>query len=87
MKTIDLTKETRTVAELLDLARSESVFIHAPDGGEFLLEEADEFGREARTFGRSEAFMSLLQERSEERGDLSASQVAERLGIRSPGAE
>ena len=81
MKTVDLAQENRTVTELLELAKSEPVFIHSADGRDFLLEEADEFEREVVALGGSEKFMSFLRGRSQEGTNIPASEVAKRLGI------
>jgi hypothetical protein len=83
MKTIDLSRERLTLAELLELAKSEPVRIRAADGTDFLLEEADAFDREVATLATSERFMAFLRERSGETKESSAAEVARRLGLRS----
>jgi len=75
MKTIDLARGEHTLAELLALAKRESVFIHSATGEDFLLEPADEFDREVAALGGSERFMSLLEERSAETGGRSLAEV------------
>jgi hypothetical protein len=75
MKTIDLAREDHTLAELLALARRESIFIHSATGEDFLLEPADEFDREVASLGGSERFMSFLKERSKEAGGRSLADV------------
>jgi hypothetical protein len=80
MKTIDLSKEKHSVAELLALAKSDTVLIHSPSGDDFLLEQADEFDREVAALGRSDKFMSFLEQRSKETGDLPIGKVREKRG-------
>jgi len=77
MKTIDLTNEEHTVAELLNLARFEDVLIHSASGDDYLLERADEFEREAAALGASGKFMSFLQSRADEPEELTLDQVRE----------
>ena len=78
MKTVDLRREERTLAELLALAKRESVFIHSATGEEFLLESADEFDREVAALGGSQRFMAFLEERSKETGGSSLTEVKKR---------
>jgi hypothetical protein len=80
MKTIDLSKGKHSVAELLALAKSDTVLIHSPSGDDFLLEQADEFDREVAALGRSDKFMSFLEQRSKETGDLPIGKVREKRG-------
>ncbi len=80
MKTIDLSKEKHSVAELLALAKSDTVLIHSSSGDDFLLEQADEFDREVAALGRSDKFMSFLEQRSKETGDLPIGKVREKRG-------
>ena len=77
MKTIDLTSEQHTLAELLKLAKSEDVLIHSSSGDDYLLERADEFEREVAALGTSDKFMSYLETRSDESEDLTLRQVRE----------
>ena len=78
MKTIDLSKGKHSVAELLALAKSDTVLIHSPSGDDFLLEQADEFDKEVAALGRSDKFLSFLKRRSEETGDLPIEKVREK---------
>ncbi|HBA39912.1 MAG: hypothetical protein A2W10_12605 [Deltaproteobacteria bacterium RBG_16_55_12] len=80
MKTIDLSKGKHSVAELLALAKSDTVLIHSSSGDDFLLEQADEFDREVAALGRSDKFMSFLEKRSKETGDLPIGKVREKRG-------
>ena len=81
MKTVNLADGDRSVSELIKIAKTEPVLVHAADGTDFVLEEADEFEREIATLGASEKFMSFLKRRSEEGEEISASNVGKRLGV------
>ena len=75
MKTIDLAREERTLAELLALAKRDSVLIRSATGEDFLLEAADDFDREVALLGQSERFLSFLQDRSKEAGGRSLAEI------------
>jgi hypothetical protein len=81
VKTIDLNKEQPTLADVLTLARSEPIVIHSGPGEDYLLEPADEFDREAAALGGSERFMSFLESRSQETGDISIAEVRKKRGL------
>ena len=81
MKTVNLAEGDRSISELVEIAKSEPVLIHAADGTDFVFEEADEFEREVAALGASDKFMSFLQKRSQEGEEISASDVAKQLGI------
>ena len=51
MKKVDLTKEHRSLSEVLTFARLEAVLIHSASGEDFVLEPADEFDREVAALG------------------------------------
>jgi len=53
------------------MAKSDAVIIKGSDGVQYILEEAEEFEREAASLGKSEKFMSFLKKRSEEKGGSS----------------
>jgi hypothetical protein len=78
MKKVDLTREDRSLAELLALAKRDSVLIHAPSGEDFLLEPADDFDREVLALGRSPRFRSFLNARSGESGGRSLAEIRKR---------
>jgi hypothetical protein len=81
MKRIDLTKEHRSLSEVLTFAKSEAVLIHSPSGEDFVLESADEFDREVAALGTSEKFASLLDARSKESGDIPLRKVRQKRGM------
>ena len=79
MKTVNLSKESPSVGELLAIARNKTVLLVSKDGTTFVLEEADDFDREVAELGNSERFMRFLKKRSKERGVVSIEQFAEEL--------
>ena len=79
MKTIRLDKKSPSVNELLALARREPVLLMLPDGGRFVLEEADDFDRGVAELGNSEKFMGFLAERCREKGVISIQQFAKEI--------
>ena len=81
MKTIDLGKEQHSLAEVLTLAKSETILIRSDSGEDFLLEHADQFDREVAALGGSEKFLSFLEARSNETTDVSISKLRENRGI------
>ena len=78
-KLIKLDKKTPSVDELFAIARREAVLLVAEDGTSFVLEEADDFEREAAQLGTSEKFMSFLKERSREQSVTSIEDFADEL--------
>jgi hypothetical protein len=81
VRTIDLSKEHPSLADVLNLAKSEPVVIHSGVGEDFVVEQADEFDREAVALGGSEKFMSFLEARSNEAGDIPLAEIRKKRGI------
>jgi len=78
MKRIDLKKESHSLSEVLAFAKSETVLIHSASGEVFVLEPADEFDREVAALGASQTFMSFLDARAKETGDISLRRVRQK---------
>ena len=76
MKTVNLSKESLSVNELLTMAREKSVLLVSADGTTYLLEEADDFDREVAVLGNSDRF---LKKRSKEKSVVSIEELAEEL--------
>lgn len=66
MKTLNLTRKSLTVDQLLKLASAGSIRILTEDGRAFVLENADEFDNEVNRLGKSKKFQRFLKERSKE---------------------
>ena len=79
MKTINLDKKAPSVDELLAIARREVVLLVSQDGTSFVLEEADDFEREATQLGNSGKFMKFLKERTHEKSAASIERFAGEL--------
>src|SRR5439155_14418657 len=76
MKTVNLSKESLSVDELLTMAREKSVLLVSADGTTYFLEEADDFDREVAVLGNSDRF---LKKRSKEKSVVSIEELAEEL--------
>jgi len=81
MKTIDLGKGEHSLAEILTLAKSDTVLIRSVSGDDFVIEQADEFDREVAAFGSSDKFMGFLNSRAEETGDIPIHVARKRRGV------
>ena len=81
VKTKDLGKEQPSLADVLTLPKTEPVVIHSGPGEDYLLEPADEFGREAAQLGGSEKFLSFLEARSNEAGDIPIAEARKKRGM------
>jgi hypothetical protein len=85
VKTIDA-GAVSSLAELLDLARSEAVRLTTPEGREFLLTEVGEPGEaeflaEVEATGQNRELLALLEERSRETKRVPLAEVRRRLGL------
>jgi hypothetical protein len=81
MKTVDLSAETPTLNELLQLAENESVILRTPQGREFVIAEVEDFDQEIAQTLKNGELMRLLDERSKEPGVHSLKQVREKLNL------
>jgi len=79
MKTVNLSKESPSVNELLAMAREKSVLLVSDDGTTYLLEEAGSFDREVAVLGSSERFMRFLKKRSKEKSVISIDELTDEL--------
>lgn len=81
MITIDLSKGKRSLAEILTLAKSDTVLIRSTSGDDFVIERADEFDREVAALGSSDRFMEFLDARSKETGNVPIHAARKRHGM------
>ena len=81
MKTVDLSAETPSLNELLQLAEIESVILRTAKGREFVIAQVDELDREIAQVLKNDDLMRLLAERSKEPGVHSLKQVQARLNL------
>lgn len=81
MKTIDLTTQSPSVRELLDLASEGNLILKTSDGKEFVLAEVDDFEREIALVRQQPELMELLDRRSNPGTTLTIDQVRAELGL------
>ena len=81
MKTIPVSKRSRSINVLLKRARRENVILRAADGGTFLLAELDDFDREIELARGNKALMRLLDARARQSQTLSLGTVKTQLRI------
>ena len=81
MKTIKVSKQAKTVNDLLKKARQQGVILRAPDGNEFILAEIDDFNREIELTRNNKRLMKLLNNRAKRKAAVSLEEAKRRLGI------
>lgn len=81
MKTIAISRRTKTVNALLKRARRENVILRSPDGDEFILAEIEDFNREIELTRQNKALMRLLKARARQAETISLEEAKTRLGI------
>ncbi|HEY7159195.1 MAG TPA: hypothetical protein VH575_34950 [Gemmataceae bacterium] len=84
MKTINISKQAKTVNALLEKARDEDLIVKAADGTEFLLSAVDDFDQEIAQQRRNKKLMAFLDERfrqaRQEKG-IPLEEVKRQLGL------
>ncbi len=80
MKTIDLTKETTSLEELLQVARDEPTLLRAANGESFLLSAADELTAEVELLRLNHDFLAYLDEIKGSAEAIPLEEVERRLG-------
>lgn len=81
MRTLDVSKESPSVKELLELASDENVILRTSEGREFVVAEIDDFDRELELVRQNEELMEFLRLRSAEENTFTLSEVREKLGL------
>ncbi len=81
MKTIQVSKQAKTVNALLRKARQGGVVLRAPDGNEFILAEIDDFNREIELTRENKDLMKLLDSRAKQKAVVSLEETKRRIGI------
>ena len=79
MKAIDVSPNTPTLVEVLNLAGEDNVILRTPEGRQFLLAEIDDFADEIAKVVQNESLMQLLAERSKDTTRIPLSQMHEEL--------
>ena len=79
MKTIDLSSTSVSVAELLDLARNDSLLVKTDRGDSFVVSPTDEFATEVELLRRNHTFMTMLDKFKEEKDLIPLDRVEKEL--------
>lgn len=81
MKSIEVSKQSKVLNELLEQARRENVIIRSPEGDEFILAEIDDFNREIELTRGNKKLMKLLQARARQKASIFLDEARDVLGI------
>ena len=81
MRTIKVSRQSRTVNALLKRARRENVILRSPEGTEFILAELDDFNREIELTRENKNLMNLLEGRAKHKATVSLGEAKRILGI------
>jgi len=79
VKTIDLSSTSVSVAELLDLARNDSLLVKTERGDSFVVSPTDEFATEVELLRRNHTFMTMLDKFKEEKDLIPLDRVEKEL--------
>lgn len=79
MKTIELSVQIPSLAEIIELAEEDTIIIRTTDGKEFVLAEIDDFAREVSLVRQNKELMELLDARSKETKTYTLSQVRNKI--------
>ena len=81
MKTIEVSKQARTLNALLRQARHENVILRSAEGEEFILAEIDDFDREIELTRQNKQLMELLESRAKHKAAISLEEAKRRLDL------
>ena len=81
MKTIKISRQSRSVNALLKKARQENLILRAPDGDEFILAGIDDFNREIELTRENNRIMKLLDSRRKQKAAVSPEEAKKRLRV------
>jgi len=81
MKTIKVSKQSRTLIALLKRARRENVILRSPEGEEFVLAEIDDFNREIELTRENRQLMKLLESRAKQKVTISMEEARRQLNL------
>ncbi len=81
MRTISISRRSRSVSALLKRARRENVILRLPEGEEFILAEVDDFNREIELARQDKALMKFLDARARQTETVSLEQAMTMLGL------
>jgi hypothetical protein len=81
MKTIEVSKRSRGLSQLLAKAHRENLLLRSPTGAEFILAEINDFDRELQLQRGNTDLMAFLDRRGQQPATRSVADVRKRLGI------
>jgi len=81
MKTIEISRRSRGLSQLLAKAQRENLLLVSPTGAEFILAEVNEFDREIQLQRGNADLMAFLDRRGQRPAMMGASDVRRRLGL------
>ena len=79
MKTVNLPSEPISAAELLEMARGDSVLVKTGAGDSFVVSHADEFATEVELLRRNHAFLTMLDKFKQETESIPLHEAEKRL--------
>jgi len=79
MKTVDLSSEAISAAELLDMARRDPLLVRTTSGDSFVVSPADELAAEIELLRRNHAFLAMLDEFKEDQSTVPLKEVERKL--------
>ena len=81
MKTIEVSRRSKSVSRLLAKAQHENLILRSPSGAEFILAELNDFDREIQLQRQNAELMALLYRRGQRPATKSAAEVRRRLRL------
>jgi len=81
MKTIKVSKQSKSLNALLKRARQGNVILRSAEGDEFILAEIDDFNREIKLTRKNKQLMRLLDLRARQKARDSLLEAKKQLGI------
>jgi hypothetical protein len=81
MKTVLVTRRSKSINDLLKQARKQNVILRSEDGKEFILAEVDDFDREIELARQNKALMKYLDERGKEKATIPLEDLEKELGL------
>jgi len=79
VKVVDLSVEPISVAELLDMARSESLLVKTGNGDSFVVSPADELATEVELLRRNHTFLTMLDRLKEDAESIPLAEADKQL--------
>ena len=79
MKTVELSIQAASVADLLSMARKESVLVTTEEGESFLISSADDFESEVQLLRRNHDFLATLDRLKRDRDTISLEEAEKAL--------